>query len=196
MKLLKRLSSFMQLKPRRSAKGFCAYVLFILLTIPATDIAAQVNPVIAEPDQHVLLPVVEIPVPDTVKPATRQTYPYTLELKNLSQYMQSTRLVFELTNATDKVLNNFWIHIALLDRGGMFLYREQPVFFSNIQPGRKGLIDILCESVGVDEVGFIVIYPGLLEENHHEIEFDSKLVQLIQPRNTEHIKMNFYDAMP
>lgn len=196
MKLLRGLSSFMQLKPRRSAKGLCAYVLFILLTIPAADIAAQVNPVIAEPDQHVLLPVVEIPVPDTVKPATRLTYPYTLELKNLSQYMQSTRLVFELTNATDRVLNNFWIHIALLDRGGMFLYREQPVFFSNIQPGRKGLIDILCESVGVDEVGFIVIYPGLLEENHHEIEFDPKLVQLIQPKDTEDIKMNFYDAMP
>ncbi|MBU1008982.1 MAG: hypothetical protein KKD74_02490 [Bacteroidetes bacterium] len=196
MKLPRGLSSFMQLKPRRSASVLCAYVLFILLTISATDIAAQLNPVIADPDQHVSIPVVEIPGMDTLKPATSPTFPYTLELKNLSQYMQSTRLVFELTNATDRVLNNFWIHIALLDRGGMFLYREQPVFFSNIQPGRKGLIDILCESVGVDEVGFIVIYPGLLEENRHEIEFDPKLIQLIKPKDTEHIEMNFYNAMP
>lgn len=120
-------------------------------------------------------------------------YDFTLNLVHVSQYMQSSRLVFELTNHTESVITNFWVHVSLLDRKGLFLYREEPVFFVNLRPGQKGRTDILCESVGIEEIGYVVIYPMLLEKDRNEISFDKEKVELIQFPGLP-ARMAFYSA--
>lgn len=118
--------------------------------------------------------------------------PYTLSIKNFSQYMQSTRIVFELQNNTSEQLNHCWMHVALRDRQGMFLYSEQPLFFSNTAPNGKTLIDMYFESVGKDEIGFIVLYPGLLEINRKEIPFETKNIRIVVPENLQDVQTGFY----
>jgi hypothetical protein len=147
----------------------------------------------AEPDEEEVHYQKPYTVKDTL-PAQNQNlqYPYTFELKSFSQFHQSTRMVFELTNNQQEPINNFWLHISLLDKQGIFLYSEQPLFFSNIAPGRKGIIEMMFESVGKDDVGYIVLYPGLLEINRKELPFETQDVRLILPATAEGVRMAFY----
>lgn len=118
---------------------------------------------------------------------------FRLQLFRVKQYMQSAQLIFELTNHTEQVLTNFWVHVSLLDRNGQFLYREEPLLFVNLQPGQKAFREILCESVGIEEIGHVVVYPQLLEMEWNEIEFDKDRVVLEQ--NVElPIRFAFYSA--
>jgi hypothetical protein len=118
--------------------------------------------------------------------------PYTLTIKNFSQYMQSTRIVFELKNHTADQLNHCWMHVALRDRQGMFLYTEQPLYFSNTAPNGKSLIDMYFESVGKEEIGYIVLYPGLLEANRKEMPFDTSKIRIVMPDGDSEVIVGFY----
>lgn len=111
--------------------------------------------------------------------------PFTLQMTYIGQYMQSVRLVFTLNNNTEEQLNNFWLHISLLDKNKNFLYREQPALFSEIKPHGKQSIEMLCESVGLEEVGYIVLHPQLLELERVEQSFDPKKVELIQAAQSD-----------
>lgn len=147
----------------------------------------------AEPDEvefHYQRPHNEM---DTVQiPVQNIQYPYTFELKSFSQFQQSTRMVFELTNNNQEQISNFWLHISLLDKEGIFLYSEQPLFYSNIAPGRRGIIEMMFESVGKDDIGYIVLYPGLLEINRNELPFNTQDVRLVMPASAEGVRMAFY----
>ena len=121
---------------------------------------------------------------DGIKPeATTEpnTLPFTLQLTHIKQFMQSTQLVFKLTNHEAEILNHFWIYVSLLDQSKGFLYREQPVLFTGIRKGGSQSIELLCESIGVDEVGYIILKPELLEIDRQEIPFEIKNVELVQP---------------
>jgi hypothetical protein len=121
---------------------------------------------------------------DGIKPeATTEpnTLPFTLQLTHIKQFMQSTQLVFKLTNHEADMLNHFWIYVSLLDQSKGFLYREQPVLFTGIRKGGSQSIELLCESIGVDEVGYIILKPELLEIDRQEIPFETKKVELVQP---------------
>jgi hypothetical protein len=118
---------------------------------------------------------------DTVQSTEANNLPFTLQLTHIRQYMQSTQLVFKLTNNSAEMLNHFWIYVSLLDDSKGFLYREQPVLFTGIKMGSSQSIELLCESIGVDEVGYIVLKPELLEIDRQEVPFETKNVELIQP---------------
>ena len=111
--------------------------------------------------------------------------PFTLTLVLAEQYMQSARFIFKLTNNEPEQLNNFWLHVSLLDTHKGFLYREQPVLFSEIGPHSSQSIELLCESVGIVEVGYVVLHPQLLEIDRVEQAFDTKCVELVQANNTD-----------
>lgn len=113
------------------------------------------------------------------------TMPFTLELSYIGQYMQSVQLVFTLTNNSGVQLNNFWLHVSLLNKNKGFLYREQPALFSEIKPSAKQSIEILCESVGLEEIGFVVLHPQLLEKERTEQIFETENVELIQPSQSD-----------
>lgn len=116
---------------------------------------------------------------------------FTLSLLNVSQYNQSSRLVFELTNNTGSTVTNFWLHVSLLDRKGLFLYREEPVFFVNLFPGKKGVTEIYCESIGIEQIGYVVIYPTLLERDRNEFSFEKEKAVLEQFPKLP-VRMAFY----
>lgn len=109
--------------------------------------------------------------------------PFQLQLLHAGQYMQSVQLVFELTNKSTEHLNHFWLHVSLRNRQGGFLYREQPALFAGIGSGQSQIIEMLCESVGIEEVGYIILHPRLLEINRFEQAFDTTKVSLQQPEN-------------
>lgn len=106
--------------------------------------------------------------------------PFRLTLLQARQYMQSVQLVFELSNLSSDHLNHFWLNVSLRDAQGGFLYREQPALFAAIGPGKSQNIEMLCESIGIEEVGYVVLHPHLLEINRFEQAFDTTKVQLIQ----------------
>lgn len=115
--------------------------------------------------------------------------PFTLELRHIGQYMQSVQLIFTLTNNEPEQLTNFWLHVSLLDKNKQFLYREQPVLFAELQAGSSQSIELLCESVSVDEIGFIVLHPQLLELSRTEQKFNTNDVELIQASQSEAVML-------
>ncbi len=171
-------------------------IYFISLLLLASSVLGQ-HPVVVEydsvrsspgpaeivpQDQHVLVDV-----------KTEREIDFSLQLFRVKQFMQSAQLIFELTNHTEKDLTNFWVHVSLLDRNGQFLYREEPLLFVNLQPGQKALREILCESVGIEEIGHVVVYPVLLELDRNETSFRKERVALEQ--NVElPIRFAFYSA--
>lgn len=155
------------------------------------------GPVVAEYDSlHRTKPTREISKPqaDVLPEAEAASKTdFRLQLFRVKQYMQSAQLIFELTNHTDQALTNFWVHVSLLDRNGQFLYREEPLLFVNLQPGQKAYREMLCESVGIEEIGHVVVYPQLLELEWNEVAFEKERVVLEQ--NVElPIRFAFYSA--
>jgi hypothetical protein len=165
-------------------KTFCNSLLILLLGFAAT---AQDKPEILEFEVPIDVKedrrwneteILEIHKEDNLEAAEENDF--TLKLLNVSQYNQSSRLVFELTNHTGNTITNFWLHVSLLDRKGLFLYREEPVFFVNLLPGKKGVTELYCESVGIEQIGYVVVYPMLLEKDRTEVSFEKEKVALVQ----------------
>jgi len=102
---------------------------------------------------------------------------FVITLQELSQYYQSTRLVIALTNKSGQYVDNFWVQVRLLDQNGSFLYREQPVLFTTLESGRTHRAEMLCESIGKDEVGYVVFRLELLELDREELPFESRYIQ-------------------
>jgi len=123
------------------------------------------------------------------------TLPFSIRLVHLGQYMQSVQLIFEFTNMHPEMVNHFWVHVSLLDQNKYFLYREQPALFTNIRKGKSQRIELLCESVGLEEVGYIVIHPQLLEIDRNEVSFDVSNIKLIMQEDTG-VKMIFNSYSP
>jgi hypothetical protein len=86
--------------------------------------------------------------------------------------------VVAFTNNSPFFIDNFWMQVRLLDKNGSFLYREQPVLFTSVQAGKTVRGEVLCESIGTEEVGFVVIRPELLEIERNERPFESRFLKL------------------
>lgn len=104
----------------------------------------------------------------------------TLRLVKIQQYMQSVQLIFELENNSENILNNCWFHASLLDSNHLFLYREQPLLFNGLAGHGKQMIELLCESVGIEEVAFVSLRMQLLEIDRVETLLSSQKVNLVQ----------------
>ncbi len=115
---------------------------------------------------------------DTVRAAQQNDSTLVLNLIKAGQYMQSVQLIFELENNSSSLINNCWFGVYLETTEKEFLFREQPLLFSMIAPFGKQQLEILCESVGIEDVGFIVLRPQLLEIARTELLFDYSKVQL------------------
>lgn len=113
----------------------------------------------------------------------------TLRLVKIQQYMQSIQMIFELENNSDQILNNCWFHVSLLDTNRLFLYREQPLLFNSIGGCSKQMLELLCESVGIEEVGYIILHPHLLEFDREETPLTADKVTLIQSVETNAIML-------
>lgn len=101
----------------------------------------------------------------------------TLKLIRARQYMQSTQIVFELTNHMEW-LRYCWFGVSFSDREGEFLYRELPLMYTALETGRSQRQELWLESTELENVGTIVIRPMLLENAEHEINFKPGILSL------------------
>jgi hypothetical protein len=108
-----------------------------------------------------------------------------LKLIDVSQYQQCVRMIFELENISNGFLNNCWFHVSLQDSEHGFLYREQPLLFAEVTNGGRQQLELLCESVGIEEVGFIVLHPQLLEIERVETLASPAKVQIISSTDSD-----------
>lgn len=136
------------------------------------------NPLIAQ--QQTLL----VPKSNESEAATQIIHKgFTIKLLRLEQYMQSVQLVFEMKNQDSLPVNNCWFHVSLLGHDHGFLYREQPLLFSELKPFGTQKLELLCESIGVEEVGYIILYPILYEAAREESDFDFPKIHLQVPES-------------
>ncbi len=103
---------------------------------------------------------------------------FMIKLLKLEQYMQSVHLIFEMKNLDSLPVNNCWFHVSLLGHEQSFLYREQPLLFSEVKPFRFQKLELLCESIGVEEVGYVVLHPILYEAAREESDFNFDHIRL------------------
>ena len=103
---------------------------------------------------------------------------FTIRLIKAAQYMQSVQLVLEMQNHDTIMTDNCWFHLTLLTPEKTFLYREQPLLFSQIQPLSTQRQELLCESVGLEELGFVVLHPVLYESGRSESAFNFANIRL------------------
>lgn len=147
-----------------------------------TNVSGQIQPEVAEFGK-LKIPKIKTKmdtIPILIQPITI-TYSkhYDIELVHLSRYFQSSRIVISFTNQSKDFVDNFWLQASLLDKRKSFLYREQSLFFTKVKPGETVKADMLCESVGTDEIGYIVLSPMLLEVNDEDQIFDIEQVNII-----------------
>lgn len=107
-----------------------------------------------------------------------KTKGFTITLSKASQYMQSVQLIFEMHNQDSLFTNNCWFHVTLLTPAKAFLYREQPLLFNNVQAGSTQKQELLCESIGIEELGYIVLHPILYESADIESAFNYQNITL------------------
>lgn len=103
---------------------------------------------------------------------------FLIQLSSLSTFYQSARLIISLTNRSGEHIDHLWFQVRLLTHDAAFLYREQPVMFTNISPGQKVSYEVLCESIYPKEIGYVVLRPELIELNRNEKPLKSSLFEL------------------
>lgn len=103
---------------------------------------------------------------------------FLIQLTNLSTFYQSARLIVSLTNNSKEHIDHLWFQLRLLTPKAEFLYREQPVMFTNIQPGQKVSYEVLCESIYPKDIGYVVLRPELIELNRKEKPLETKLFEM------------------
>jgi hypothetical protein len=104
--------------------------------------------------------------------------PYLLKLDHIGPFYQSTRIIISFTNHSSAFIDNFWVTASLLDKRKSFLYRDQPLFFTKVKQGETAKSDIICESIGIEDIGYIVLSPMLLEVNDEDQIFDIEQVEI------------------
>ncbi len=103
---------------------------------------------------------------------------FTIRLLRAEQYMQSVQLIFEMKNQDSVTVNNCWFHVGLSTPENTFLYREQPLLFNQLKPFGSQKLELLCESIGIEEVGFVILIPVLYEADREESEFNYPNIRL------------------
>ncbi len=116
--------------------------------------------------------------------------PYLLKLVHINRFYQSTRIVMSFTNRSASFVDNFWVMASLLDTRKSFLYREQSMFFTKVKQGETAKAEMICESIGIEEIGYIVLSPMLLEVNDEDQIFDIEQVK-IESDTLEYIIVDF-----
>ncbi len=163
---------------RKSISSVLSLIIFFLIAMQLQ--AQELEPKVAEfgvkPYER---PLNTVEQPKLISPDEEALDTvFVVTLQELSQYYQSTRLVIAFTNNSPFFVDNFWIQVRLLDKNGSFLYREQPVLFTTVNAGRTVRGEVLCESIGTEEVGYVVIRPELLEIERNERPFESRFLSL------------------
>ena len=157
------------------------FLLLIFFSFGSAKINAQEMPVVVEFTKEgkaiKVLPEDSAPVQKIII-ADPSVEPYLLKLDHINRFYQSTRIILSFTNRSVSYVDNFWVTASLLDKRKSFLYREQSLFFTKVKPGETAKAEMICESIGIEEIGYIVLSPMLLEVNDEDLTFDIEQVEI------------------
>lgn len=103
---------------------------------------------------------------------------FKVQLTSLSSFYQSARLIISMTNNSNQHIDHLWFQLRLLTSKAEFLFREQPVMFTNISPDQTVSYEILCESISPEDIGYVVLRPELIELNREEKPLNTSLFVL------------------
>jgi len=103
---------------------------------------------------------------------------FKVQLTSLSSFYQSARLIVSMTNNSSRHVDHLWFQLRLLTPKSEFLFREQPVMFTNVSPDQTVSYEVLCESITPNDIGYVVLRPELIELNRQEKTLDTSFFEL------------------
>ncbi len=103
---------------------------------------------------------------------------FQISVEQISKYYQSARMIISLKNSSNLLVNHSWFQVRLLDKNGEFLYREQPVLFTEINVNQCIRYELIFESIDPEQSGYIVFRPELLELEGKEYPLNESFFRL------------------
>lgn len=88
---------------------------------------------------------------------------FQIDVEQITKYYQSTRMILSIKNSSNLLVNHIWFQVRLLNKNGEFLYREQPVLFTEVKPNQSIRYELIFESIDPEQIGYVVFRPELIE---------------------------------
>ncbi|MDA3944310.1 MAG: hypothetical protein PF694_12315 [Bacteroidetes bacterium] len=162
-------------------KIFKALLLFaFLLALNPATYSQEKKPEIAEFGTEIFSPPAQVAEikPLIIDDETSYDSAFIVTFEQLTKYYQSARLIIALQNRSEDYVDHIWFQLRLLDKKSGFLYREQAVLFTGIAAGQKVRLEVICESISPEEIGFVVLRPELIEIDDQEYPFNQDFFKL------------------
>jgi len=144
--------------------------LVVFIALSSSLAAQELKPEIAdfgdeEPKPSMPSPAIKSLIIDQ---EVRLDSTFQVSVQQISRFYQSTSIIFTLKNTSNLHVNHVWFQVRLLDRNGGFLYREQPVLFTEISVGQGIRHELIFESIDPKQIGYVVFRPELVEIENKE----------------------------
>jgi len=156
------MMEFSRLIFKKSILGIVTFA-FILFSTPLS--AQEFKPEIADFGQEEVKTTRQSMdnKPETIDHKVSFDTTFQISVEQISKYYQSARMILSLKNNSNLRINHSWFQVRLLDKNGEFLYREQPVLFTEINVNQSIRYELIFESIDPEQIGYIVFRPELLE---------------------------------
>lgn len=162
---------------RKSVFGIAAFV-FLLFSTPLC--AQELKPEIVDFGREEINPTTQSAdiKPLIINREVSLDTTFQLSVEQISEYYQSARMILSLKNSSNLLVNHSWFQVRLLDKNGEFLYREQPVLFTEININQSIRYELIFESIDPEQIGYVVFRPELLELEGEEYPLKESFFRL------------------
>jgi len=152
---------------KKSILGIATFV-FILFSTPLS--AQEIKPEIVDFGREEVKPTTQSAdvKPLIIDHKVSLDTTFQISVEQISKYYQSARMILSLKNSSNLLVNHCWFQVRLLDKNGEFLYREQPVLFTEINVNQSIRYELIFESIDPEQIGYVVFRPELLELENKE----------------------------
>lgn len=153
-------------------------ILFILFGTPLS--AQEIKPEIVDFGREEVKPATHSPVitPIIIEQEVASDTTFQVSIEQISKYYQSARMILALKNSSNLGVNHIWFQVRLLDKNGAFLYREQPVLFTEINVNQSIRYELIFESINPEQIGYVVFRPELIELESKEYPLKESFFRL------------------
>lgn len=165
----------------RIFKKWLLSILAFVFIIFSTPLSAQeTEPKIVDFGREEVKPAAQSPeiTPIIIEQEVGLDTTFQVSIEQISKYYQSTRMILALKNSSKLLVNHIWFQVRLLDKNGEFLYREQPVLFTEININQSINYELIFESISPEQIGFVVFRPELIELESKEYPLKESFFRL------------------
>ncbi|MCK9451755.1 MAG: hypothetical protein M0Q90_08700 [Bacteroidales bacterium] len=161
-------------------KAIVGIVTFVFILFSTALRAQEFKPEIADiGQQEVKTNTQSMDIkPETIDHKVSLDTTFQISVEQISKYYQSTRMILSLKNNSNLRINHSWFQVRLLGKNGEFLYREQPVLFTEINVNQSIRYELIFESIDPEQIGYVVFRPELLELEGKEYPLNESFFRL------------------